>query len=536
MKSILSLFSCISVIMLFILFFLTNNISAQEPQKPISMQSKPIIHAGSFPIGIDINPVSGKIYVANEYSNTISVIDIEKSEVETNIEVDDLPYDLDINPFTNRVYSSIRGTDIISVIDGFTNREITTLPVGNTPVGLGINLANDVLYVANMNSKTITVIDLIENEVLKTLNYTSLLDKFVPYDIVVHPDTNKVYISDLGNHSIAVLDGRPANLTLLSSIPVGLRPSVLAINVNSNTIYVSNFLSDSVSVINGTNDKVETTIKVGDNPIGIAVNPKTNKVYVHNSQDNNITVINGTTNTVIKNISLKPVLNSSVATDLLDIKSKVTFPLIASKLTIDTVTNLIYMTDTKSNGIITIDGNKDELITKLFIDISPPDSGIILCNETILKAGEFITVPVSSQIECKADPERGHVFDFWSMNNNTHENPLKFNITGYGILTANFKGAIFTEMILILTSVAIGLISTIGGWLYREKSKRFFKRHLSNIDYTYEVLSKNNKEECIKQLEKIQSDINMLHRKGKFNESQLDFLEKKINWYISRIN
>ncbi|MDR4512175.1 MAG: YncE family protein [Nitrososphaeraceae archaeon] len=537
MTSRSSLFCSLSVLVLFLIFVLTNNISAQEPetlsqepQKHISLKSEPIIHAGSFPIGIAINPVAGKIYVANEYSNTISVIDIDSSAVQSNIEVDNSPYDLEINPFTNRVYSTNRGSDTVSVIDGFTDRVITKLDVGKSPVGIGINLATNWLYVSNLNSGTITVVDAIENQVTETLNYTSL-----PYDIVVNPQTNKVYISDLGNNSITVIDG--ATNKLLSKIPVGSRPSMLGFNILSNTIYVSNFLSDSISVINGYTDKVEANIKVGENPIGIIVNPKTNKVYVHNSQNKTISIIDGKTNNVIKNISLKPVLSSSITNDLLfNITSKVTLPLIASKMTIDPLTNITYMTDTISNGIIAIDGNIDELITKLFIDISPADSGIVLCNDTVLKTGEFITVPVYSQIECKADPERGYEFDFWSMNNNTYENPLKFNITGYGTLTANFKGAIFTEMIIILTSVAIGLISTIGGWLYKEKSKRFFKRHLSNIDYTYEVLSKNNREECIKQLEKIQRDINMLHRKGKFNESQLDFLEKKINWYISRIN
>jgi uncharacterized protein YllA (UPF0747 family) len=93
-----------------------------------------------------------------------------------------------------------------------------------------------------------------------------------------------------------------------------------------------------------------------------------------------------------------------------------------------------------------------------------------------------------------------------------------------------------TETFIVLASVVIGLVSTIGGWFYRQKSRLSFKRNLTNIDYTYEMLSKNNKEECIKQLEQIQRDLNFLHRKGKINESQLEFLEKRINSYISRVN
>jgi YVTN family beta-propeller protein len=374
------------------------------------------------------------------------------------------------------------------------------------------------------------VIDAIDNHIIKTLKYASL-----PYDIVINPLTNKVYVSDLGKDSVLVLDG--SNNTLVSTIPVGLNPSVLAINTQTNTIYVSNFSNDTVSVINGTSNKVETNIKVGNNPVGIAVNPRINKIYVNNLADNTISVINGTTNKVIENISLEPaIIASGVNTPFINVPLKVTFPLIATKLAVDPSTNFTYATNPRSNGIITIDGKTDKIITKIFMDINPPNAGIVKCNDTILGDGEFITLPLNSLAKCEAIPDRGYDFGHWSVTNNTNQNPVIFNVTGYETLTANFKGAILTETFIILTSVIIGLASTIGGWFYRQRSRLSFKRTLTNMDYTYEMLSKNNKEECIKQLEQIQRDLNFLHRKGKINESQLEFLEKRINWYINRVN
>jgi YVTN family beta-propeller protein len=508
------------------------NISAQEgsEQQVISLKSKPIINSGSFPIGIDINPITNKLYVANQFSNTISVIDIDKSKVEKNIDVGNSPYDVDVNPFSNRIYASNRDSDTISVIDGFTNKELTNISVGDSPLGIGINLGRGWVYVANLDSKTITVIDAINNHIIKTLKYASL-----PYDVVINPVTNKVYVSDLGKDSVLVLDG--SNNTLVSTIPVGLNPSVLAINTQTNTIYVSNFSNDTVSIINGTSNKVETNIKVGNNPVGIAVNPRINKIYVNNLADNTISVINGTTNKVIENISLEPaIIASGVNTPFINVPLKVTFPLIATKLAVDPSTNFTYVTNPRSNGIITIDGKTDKIITKIFVDINPPNAGIVKCNDTILGDGEFITLPLNSLVKCEAIPDRGYDFGHWSVTNNTNQNPVIFNVTGYETLTANFKGAILTETFIILTSVIIGLASTIGGWFYRQRSRLSFKRSLTNIDYTYEMLSKNNKEECIKQLEQIQTDLNFLHRKGKINESQLEFLEKRINWYINRAN
>ncbi|HEX2406431.1 MAG TPA: hypothetical protein VHJ38_04395, partial [Nitrososphaeraceae archaeon] len=88
----------------------------------------------------------------------------------------------------------------------------------------------------------------------------------------------------------------------------------------------------------------------------------------------------------------------------------------------------------------------------------------------------------------------------------------------------------------ILVSVIIGIVSTLGGWLYRQRSKRVIKRYLEEINYVYEVLSKNNKKECITQLDKLQKEVNLSYRKGKISESQLDFLENKINSYLNNVN
>lgn len=536
MNNYLSTLLFFSLLTVFFFSIFVSGIFAQElgDQKAISPKSNPIINSGSFPIGIDINPITNKLYVANQFSNTISVIDIDKSKVEKNIDVGNSPYDVDVNPFSNRIYSSNRDSNTISVIDGFTNKALTNIRVGNSPLGIGINLATSWIYVANLDSKTITVIDAIDNKIIRSLNYAS-----IPYDIVINPHTNKVYISDLGKDSVLVLEG--SNNTLVSTIPVGSKPSVLALNTETNTIYVSNFRNDSISVINGTSNKIEKSINVGDNPVGIAVNPRTNKIYVNNLvnnlEDNTISVINGATNKVIKNIPLEhAIVASGVNKPFIDIPLKVTFPFIATKLTVDPTTNFTYVTNARSNGIITIDGNTDEIIAKIFMDIHPPNSGNVKCNDVILSAGESTTLPVNATAKCEAIPDRGYDFGYWSVKNNTKENPVIFNVTGYGTLTANFKGAILTETFIILTSVIIGLVSTIGGWFYRQRSRLSFKRNLTNIDYTYEMLSKKNKEECIKQLEQIQRDLNFLHRKGKINESQLEFLEKRINWYISRVN
>ena len=51
----------------------------------------------------------------------------------------------------------------------------------------------------------------------------------------------------------------------------------------TNKIYVANYDSDNVTVIDGATNAT-TTVAVGTNPYAVAVNPVTNKVYVANDE------------------------------------------------------------------------------------------------------------------------------------------------------------------------------------------------------------------------------------------------------------
>jgi YVTN family beta-propeller protein len=88
---------------------------------------------------------------------------------------------------------------------------------------------------------------------------------------------------------------------VIANVTVGIGPSSLAVNSKTNLVYVPNSGSGSVSVINGTINKVIANVTVGGIPDGIVLNPtdkpKTNLVYVNLS--GSIAVINGTSNKVI---------------------------------------------------------------------------------------------------------------------------------------------------------------------------------------------------------------------------------------------
>jgi YVTN family beta-propeller protein len=76
-----------------------------------------------------------------------------------------------------------------------------------------------------------------------------------------------------------------------ATIPVGSLPYGVAADPVTNTVYVTNYSDNTVSVICGRTNKVTATVPVGPGPYEVAANPVTNTVYVTNSGNDTVSVI-----------------------------------------------------------------------------------------------------------------------------------------------------------------------------------------------------------------------------------------------------
>jgi YVTN family beta-propeller protein len=90
----------------------------------------------------------------------------------------------------------------------------------------------------------------------------------------------------------------------IGSVTAGENPSAVSVNAATNKIYVVNEDSNSIRVIDGTNDSA-TTVVVGTKPFAAAVNPFTGKVYVPNRDSVSVTVITPAPTTAIPRTRLR---------------------------------------------------------------------------------------------------------------------------------------------------------------------------------------------------------------------------------------
>jgi YVTN family beta-propeller protein len=89
-----------------------------------------------------------------------------------------------------------------------------------------------------------------------------------------------------------------------------MKPVNIAVNIRGNTVYVSNYDSNDISVIDGSTNRLIKNIPVdGDKPAGIAFNPISNKVYVSNIGSETVSVLDVSdinNSRILKNITVNP--------------------------------------------------------------------------------------------------------------------------------------------------------------------------------------------------------------------------------------
>ncbi|MHC1753918.1 MAG: PGF-pre-PGF domain-containing protein [Methanosarcina sp.] len=125
--------------------------------------------------------------------------------------------------------------------------------------------------------------------------------KLATITVLEHPVY--AYITNFGSNTVSVID--TATNTVTATVPVGIEPLGVAVALDGTKVYVTNNVSNSVSVIDTSTNTVTATINVGNNPTGVAINLAGTKVYVTNNEDNTTSVIDTATNTVTATVPVE---------------------------------------------------------------------------------------------------------------------------------------------------------------------------------------------------------------------------------------
>lgn len=242
-----------------------NGSSSSTSQSAISLVAQISIPSQFYPQGIVVNPANELVYIVNQLSGTVTVLNSLNQVVQT---IQLLPsFPGFCSPITLAVNTKVTSitygfiyivcsvSNTVIVIDLSFNI-VATIPVGIRPVGIAFNPTNLYVYVANLVSNTMTVI------------HAELL--------------------------VEILD---------SPFPVGHNPIGVGIQLVNGDIYITNAADDTVSVYNNTNELITTVGGFSQYPVSATYNPVNNVMYVVAMEANLVYLIETVTYTVIGSIT-----------------------------------------------------------------------------------------------------------------------------------------------------------------------------------------------------------------------------------------
>jgi YVTN family beta-propeller protein len=270
-----------------------------------------------------IDDATHTLYVSDPYSDTISVIDTATCNAKrtagcahppSTLTVGPGPAPPVLDPATHTLYVPDGAkANQIAVINAATCNAEVAAGCGQTPavirVGAGtyaiaLDVDTDTLYAPSTQDNTVGVIDgatcnATDHAGCKYLAATVPVGVF-PIEVAVDDATHSVYVTDFNYGdapgTVSVINGATCNGTDITgcgrpfaTVTVGFGPYPVAVDTRTDTIYVGDYFSAAVSVLNGDTCNAHRTSgctrpvperAVGSQPNVVAVNQKTDTVYV----------------------------------------------------------------------------------------------------------------------------------------------------------------------------------------------------------------------------------------------------------------
>jgi YVTN family beta-propeller protein len=575
----------------------------------IANQTNTLEHTPSITVGrtpgvmvFDSNPFNpNKIYVANFGSNTISVIDANNNTNIGTLKVGPSPDNMPVFSTyipppklktmainNDKIYIDNFGSNTISVIDAKNYSNVKTIKVGNgyhnievwAPGGGFIKFPN-YIYVASSGSWNISEIN--------GYNQSNVRDIEVekkPASIILLPSANFDPTGTSRPRIITTTEGPSNTISVIDAknhsyipVPMGFHSianslnKILVANHGDNTIKIDKKNNNTISVIDAKNYSNVKTIKVGNWPVFMYSStnniPPSNdqRIYVANYIDGTVSVIDGENYSNVKTIKVGNGPSYMISNPL---------------------TDTIYVSNALSNSISVIDGVSNKVVAGVTFNVSPFNSGDIVCNNLSAPTPLNQYFYLFSGSKCIAKPHKGFEFQSWQENlkgNSTQpikssslspstiydyvagfsdstarffgiksylddiskffgirstEDEKALDITKFGSFTANFKALpppIPAEYITTLFGIVAAafvsswLTPTVIAWRKTRNQAKKLDFYHNKVNNLYDKLDKKD----IEELNGLRNNITDQYTKGKINNEQYGKLRDDVSIKYSEI-
>jgi len=286
------------------------------------------IRVGAEPEGVTVSPDSRTVYVANQNSRVLSVVDAvgrrvtsvrlrntprfvatsrdgrlvfvsmyEDDKSGSGVAVVDAashkivryvttgmqPYALAVGP-DGRIWVPIHSRRRVEIYEAGNQRPAGRVIVPPNPHAVAFSAKLGRAFTPDHESNAVSIIDLRTDRLLKSIPVSR-----APHSIAVSPDGRTVLVAGYEANAVDLID--TVTLRRIGPFRVGRQPQSVAFAADGGHAYVVNEGDNSVSVLDGHTGAVTATVRVGRSPRAVAVSSDGRLAYVSNGDDDTISVL-----------------------------------------------------------------------------------------------------------------------------------------------------------------------------------------------------------------------------------------------------
>ena len=251
------------------------------------------LSVGTTPIGVAVIPRLGRAIVTNSASNDVSIIDEINQLVLATIPTCNSclgPTGVDINQDTAQAVVANTQSNNITLIGVDTMTAGATITTDQMPLSVAVDPVRDFAAVSAAPpiqfspTNTVSIVNLATNSIVSRL--VGFED---PTDVTYDPAADQFLVTDSLNNNVVTIDPGTFIATRVRS---GINPTSLAYNFQTSTLLTVNTASNTISVTDLVNQKVQVILPIaGSQQFSVAIDNKLSLAVVVDQSNNRVLLV-----------------------------------------------------------------------------------------------------------------------------------------------------------------------------------------------------------------------------------------------------
>jgi YVTN family beta-propeller protein len=148
--------------------------------------------------------------------------------------------------------------------------------------------ADPLAFVTDQGADALAIVDLAQGRVTETVKIGKK-----PAGVAVAPGAKRIFASNPEGHSVSFVELQPDGThRSVAELPVGQGPLGLALDAKGERLFVADWYTDLVYVVDVAKREVTGQITVGKSPSGMVASPDGKFLYVANRESDTLSVVN----------------------------------------------------------------------------------------------------------------------------------------------------------------------------------------------------------------------------------------------------